>query len=281
MNPSFPVAIGGVGGSGTRVIAWALERLGYFMGHDLNHAHDNLSFTLLFKHRRMVDCSDAEFAAALDIFNRAMSGGDLTWSSLDLAHIDRAASDSDAGIDVLNWCAARAEILKGLSARTFEKRNWAWKEPNTHMLVDRLFMHLPQLKYIHVRRNGLDMAYSNNQRQLMLWGEALLGVAPSTPPDPAQALAFWCAAERRFADIVVRSRLQEKVHVIDFDQLCIRPDVEWRSLIRFLGCAEDKHTVDNLVSLVIRPDTKNRRVSNDNSGFSNSDLAFVRSLHYI
>jgi len=44
-----PVAIGGVGGSGTRVVAETVNRLGIAFGRDLNGASDNLLYTLLFK----------------------------------------------------------------------------------------------------------------------------------------------------------------------------------------------------------------------------------------
>lgn len=37
-----PVAIGGVGGSGTRVVAEIVRSLGYYLGGDLNSANDNL-----------------------------------------------------------------------------------------------------------------------------------------------------------------------------------------------------------------------------------------------
>jgi hypothetical protein len=37
---------------------------------------------------------------------------------------------------------------------------WGWKEPNTHVVLDRLWAELPRLKYVHVRRHGLDMAFS-------------------------------------------------------------------------------------------------------------------------
>src|SRR3990167_6840991 len=44
-----PLAIGGVGGSGTRVVAAAAIALGFDLGSDLNPPLDNLAFTLLFK----------------------------------------------------------------------------------------------------------------------------------------------------------------------------------------------------------------------------------------
>ena len=43
-----PVAIGGIGGSGTRLIAQCLKELGFYLGGDLNQANDNLWFVLLF-----------------------------------------------------------------------------------------------------------------------------------------------------------------------------------------------------------------------------------------
>jgi hypothetical protein len=56
-----PVIIGGVGGSGTRLIAQMLKELGFYLGSDLNSANDNLWFTLLFKRIEILSASDEEF----------------------------------------------------------------------------------------------------------------------------------------------------------------------------------------------------------------------------
>jgi len=58
------IAIGGVGGSGTRLVAGALAAAGYFIGYDLNEASDNLTFSLLFVRREILDASDDEFAGS-------------------------------------------------------------------------------------------------------------------------------------------------------------------------------------------------------------------------
>ncbi len=60
-NTPPPVVIGGVGGSGTRLIAQILKDLGYFMGNDLNEANDNLLFPLLFKRIEILSSSEEEF----------------------------------------------------------------------------------------------------------------------------------------------------------------------------------------------------------------------------
>jgi hypothetical protein len=50
-QPAPFVVVGGVGGSGTRLVATCLQRLGVRIGPDLNESLDNLFFTLLFKVR--------------------------------------------------------------------------------------------------------------------------------------------------------------------------------------------------------------------------------------
>ena len=41
------VAIGGIGGSGTRAVAQIMQNAGLHMGHDLNVSLDDLAFTTL------------------------------------------------------------------------------------------------------------------------------------------------------------------------------------------------------------------------------------------
>jgi hypothetical protein len=62
-NQPHMVAIGGVGGSGTRLGAALLQVLGYYIGDDLNESLDNLWFTLLFKRRSiLLENLDLDFA---------------------------------------------------------------------------------------------------------------------------------------------------------------------------------------------------------------------------
>ncbi len=72
-----PVAVGGVGGSGTRLIAEILRRLDYYMGDDLNVAGDNLWFTLLFKRPELLTAGSQQddFDQAARIFRTVMSRG--------------------------------------------------------------------------------------------------------------------------------------------------------------------------------------------------------------
>ena len=173
---SPPVVIGGVGGSGTRLIAQCLQELGYFMGSDLNESNDNLLFTLLFKRIDILSGTERQFRDLLDIFFLGMSGeSDLTPAQLSLVN---SLALQPRGELTVNWLGERVQTLRDTGK--FERSNrpshgWGWKEPSTHVILDRLLQNIPNMKYIHVARNGLDMAYSENQTQLALWGLSFLG----------------------------------------------------------------------------------------------------------
>jgi hypothetical protein len=88
------VAIGGVGGSGTRIVAQLIKDAGFYLGSDLNSANDNLWFTLLFKRPRWFIRNSANrevIFQGLDIFSRAMTGNSL--SLADFGFISGAAAD--------------------------------------------------------------------------------------------------------------------------------------------------------------------------------------------
>ncbi|MFT6289321.1 MAG: hypothetical protein ACJA09_004089 [Alcanivorax sp.] len=71
---SLPVAIGGVDGSGTRLIADIMMQLGYELGTDLNGPKDNLAFSFLFKRAELWSLDDhrEELNLALELFFNAM-----------------------------------------------------------------------------------------------------------------------------------------------------------------------------------------------------------------
>jgi hypothetical protein len=174
---SEPVAIGGVGGSGTRVVAEILKLLGFYIGNDLNSANDNLWFTLLFKRPRWFlknKNNPEEILQYCNVFERIMKGEYL--SSRDYLLIIKAAFDiSSHGHNVSGtgkglWPFKRVFTIlinKNYNINSF--RGYGWKEPNTHVFLPFIVKHFKNIRYIHVIRNGLDMAFSSNQNQLYNW----------------------------------------------------------------------------------------------------------------
>ena len=268
-----PVAVGGVGGSGTRLIAQVLLELGYYLGGDLNESLDNLWFTLLFKRREVLGLTDAAFAEVLEVFVSRMRGGDPPApQQVDLV---RCLAEPDRGEHPPPWLRARAEtLLTGPPAPKLGP--WGWKEPNTHIVIDRLAHSLPGLRYIHVVRNGLDMAYSANQNQIAFWGGQFLG--PGVEVSPRTSLQYWHRVHRRVLDLC--APLGERFLLLNFDRLCADPGQGLRELVDFLGADVAKDKLERLVGLTRAPASIGRFKRHGLDCFDPDDVAFVAQLGF-
>ena len=268
-SPAFPVAIGGVGGSGTRLVAELVRGLGVHIGGDLNGANDLLWFTLLFKREEVLDCDDAEFDALVRALVSGLRGG----SPLDaeartllatLAARDRAQHPA-------SWLEARADSLREAACRPRFHGPWGWKEPNTHVVIERLWQRLPGLRYVHVVRHGVDMAFSGNQNQLALWGPRVLGSGGDL--SPPRSMRYWCKVHRRLQALLAAN--PQRMYWLDYDEFCRDPEKGLERLCRFLALP----SVAPDLSMVRKPGEP-RHASQDLSGFAQADLAYVSSLGY-
>lgn len=270
-----PVAIGGVGGSGTRLIAQLLAAAGFRIGGDRNAADDNLWFTLLFKWRGVLALPDADFGRLCRLFAAVMTGV----REIDAAAITMAR-DLAANARAQHsrpWLQARlASLLEALAAPAPAAGRWGWKEPNTHVVLDRLLPHFPGLRYIHVMRNGLDMAWSRNQNQLALWGEAFLGRAVTVTP--RDSLAYWCAVHRRVATL--GEALGPRFLLLDYDAFCRAPEAGVRRLLAFLGVPPEAGRVAALARAVRPPASIGRHALHPDAGFDAADVACVRDFGF-
>jgi hypothetical protein len=274
-----PTAIGGLGGSGTRVFAALLQAAGLHMGACLNAPLDNLWFTVLFKRPAWArgpapqTPAPADVATSVRLFHRAMVHGLADWSDpADRALLDGLRASLPPGG---SWqCGAQAEHADSLLASLPPPGGaWGWKEPNTHIFLPQLDRHIPGLRYIHVMRDGLDMAFSGNTWQASHWGH-LYGcpLQPGTPL-PVHQLRFWSAANRRALDYG-RMHMPGRFLAVHYEDFCIRPQGHWARILRFLGLPDDRPLPQDLV----RPSTIGRSVARDLSAFSPSDLAEARAV---
>lgn len=278
-----PVAIGGVGGSGTRLVARLLSDLGYFTGADLNESNDNLWFTLLFKRREILDAGEDELARLVAIFRGAMSDPSPL-STADLEWIDRLA-DADRPAHEAGWLRERARSLarwmseRGAGADGAPARieRWGWKEPNTHVVIDRLAPLLPGIRYIHVVRNGLDMAYSSNQAQLHLWGPSFLGLE-TVDSSPRLSLRYWHVVHRRVLEL--GRRLGDRFLLLSYDRLCAEPAAGLDTFLRFLAAEPDPATRDRLLAQIQPPPSAGRFRLHPPSDLDPDDVAFARHLGF-
>ncbi len=270
----YPVALGGIGGSGTRVLAGLLHRLGYYLGDDLNEALDNIWFTLMFKRRSILVESETDFRSLAALFVSRMAGI-VTLSDPERARIFQLA-EQERLQHPRGWLIERARSF--CNGKTVKRpgQPWAWKEPNTHIVIDRMFACHPGLRYIHVVRHPLDMAVSDNQNQLQNWGPIFLD--RDIAIGPRLSLAYWCLAHRRMVHFM-RS-WPERTLMIDFDALCIAPDAHCANIATLLGTALPDNVLAEFRQFIHRPESAGRFRRSDLGQYDPGDLAYVAELGY-
>jgi hypothetical protein len=278
-----PVAIGGVGGSGTRVAASLVRMLGIYLGSDLNPALDNLWFTLLFKRPRWYErgrVAGESVASLLAVFERAMTTGlaDVA-DEADRTLIASAADDIESYPRPMGAGRAQAASLLASRALIPAGAAWGWKEPNTHIFLSDLADFFPRLKYLHVIRHGLDMAFSTNQAQVLNWGHLLLPSGPSSDASPSRALKYWLAANERACALGDRLGA-DRFLLLRFESLCADPKQEIRRVAEFLGMDVSPARLERLAALPLAPVTSGRYRDQRLDVFDPQDVERVRRFGY-
>lgn len=213
--------------------------LGYFIGDDLNASNDNLAFTREFKRRGILDVADHEFARLTALFAEEMQTG----------------------------------------CRRTDMARWGWKEPNTHLVIDRLLRHLPSLRYIHVIRNDFDMAHSANQNQARLWGDHLLGGDPPDAITPRYSLKYWCAVHRRLFQVIDSADAADRFLLLHFDDLCRSPVAVLQQLSAFLEVPVAMDRLRDLARIIQPPASRWRAFGL--AVFDQEDIDYAVSLGFV
>ncbi|MGH3013317.1 MAG: sulfotransferase family protein, partial [Gaiellaceae bacterium] len=218
-----PNAIGATGGSGTRVVARMMREGGMFTGADLNAYEDALPFGAYSD--RWIN----EFVQA---------GGQPAPPEL----LARMRGDLDALV--------RAH----LGDLPPSARVWGWKEPRSIYLVPFYDAAMPSLRFLHFLRDGRDMAFSENQNQLVKHGDALLGDDLRKEKTPVRSIAVWSRVNSAAADYG-ETRLGERYLRVRFEDLCAEPAETVRRIYDFFGLDGDAEAA---AAAVRPPDTLGR-----------------------
>ena len=141
-------------------------------------------------------------------------------------------------------------------------------------MLDRCF---PEMKFVFVMRNGLDMAFSDNRNQLEhFWGDLML--EGDSSPTPQNLLRYWIAAHKRMQGF--RQRMGHRLHFLSFDRLCLDPEGELEALREFAGIQISKKDMALLADSVSPPKTMGRFREHDLSVFDPADIDFVKMLGF-
>lgn len=271
-----PVVVGALGGSGTRAVAQVLQGLGVDLGSDLNGALDDLLFTLLFKQPRWLDRAGAPGVDEhLDLYERLRSGGPTRLA--DLVALGRAVPGFDPALGRRAGLERAWRAWRGRHAGTSEQ--WGWKEPNSHVVLDRLVARWPGLHYVHVVRHGLDMAWSSNTQQLTVWAPRFGVAAPVDAADvPRAQLDWWLATTERA--IALGAALGDHFLLLDYDTMCGAPEQAVRQLARLTGVSVDAGRVAALAAVVDPPASVGRWREHGTGAFGPDQLERVAALGY-
>ena len=199
-----PVVIGALGGSGTRVVARIVRESGYFLGNNRNESEDAMEFVEFYDRwiNRYMLRERAPFCREED----------------ELMQRD------------FNSCMGRHRA--GIPQ---DEAPWGWKEPRSIYLLPFFHAIFSDLKFIHVVRDGKDMAFSSNQNQLRKHGAALLDPSLRAAPQPVQMAALWAKINLSVA-AYAESHLVGRYLIVQFEELCVKRREIATELATFLDC---------------------------------------------
>lgn len=209
-----PIVVGGTGGSGTRVVQALLSDVGVYMGKALNQPGDAMQFEPLL---------DEKINPVLELVRGLDYAPDAITPALRKEIIQ----------------AIRATAALYLEDRPKDISLWGWKNPRSMFLLPLIHSVFPKLYFIHVVRDGRDMAFSKNQNQPHKHYQALFGQAYSAnAPEKAaiQAIELWSKANLDAAEFGARA-LGERYIRVRFEDICAEPEKESRRLFGLLGLA--------------------------------------------
>jgi len=289
VSENGPVVIGGIGGSGTRVVAEILALFGFYLGSDLNSASDNLTYTLLFKRpewfKKNIN-NTRRLVTGLRIMEKSLLTGEplsfrqkifLRKAVLDMSKHGHNREKSGTG----EWPLERlAHIKATVKLDEGRYRGWGWKEPNCHLALPVLGEYFPHLRYIHTVRHGLDMAFSSNQQQLYNWAP-LFGIKlPETPLEiPAASFRYWVEANRRV--LSAGNQLgSEKFLLVNFDELCTNPLPGVIKIAEFLQIRLPDELISEASKLLVMPNSTGRYKEHPEYKFDSKDLSFLKEAGF-
>lgn len=218
-----PVVIGATGGSGTRVVARIVHGAGVFIGTNRNVSEDAMEFVVFYDR----------------------------WINRFLCKVEVPFTDAETTAMEAEFRDCIARHRAGIPDET---TGWGWKEPRSVYLLPFFHERFPGMKFLHVVRDGRDMAFSANQNQLRKHGEALLDRDDGGLPTPVRAAALWNRINLAAADYG-EAAMGPCYLRIRFEELCRDPKGAIATICAFLGCRVMAHPTAIEVTL---PDSVGR-----------------------
>ncbi len=210
-----PVVIGAMGGSGTRVLPPILRLADYWMGAWVNPRTQDALATRYFLQR---------------YFSR-------------LAYRQSAADDEMIGtfsrvIEAHRWGIPHPD------------GRWGWKNPRSMWIIPFLSRVYPDMKFIHVVRDGRDMALSNNLNFLYKHGRFLLKDLDCRKNHAASQLRLWTLGNHIAHGDGIK-HLGSNYLLLNYEELCLHPRKTLTRLFDHLGVCAHEGIIESARRLIV------------------------------
>lgn len=274
LDPTAPVVVGALGGSGTRVFGQMMLALGLHIGSNRNHAEDSLTASLLFNrpgHAEDLDTNIDRF----DWISRLLLG---TASVADrFAVLGAVGGVRHPPLRYRLRYALGSVRERGPAGGA---HGWGFKEPNTHLFLPSLARAFANMRFIYVMRHPLDMAFSGNRQQLANWAP-MFGIEVPDADDelPAAQLDLWLASTER-ALRIGPELCGDRFLAVDYEGLLDDPAAGVGPIRAHIG-GDPTVTDADLAALVERPATAGRYQDEDLSQFRPDQLDAVREYGFV
>lgn len=218
-----PIVIGAVAGSGTRIFTKIVSNAGVFMGSDLNSAEEN-------------ENNKSFYRAWLPLYLHKKDG---------LSDVVREELNRDF----------EEFIRQHLSNHPHPSLSWGLKHPNNLLMIPFWNEIFPQMKFIHVIRNGLDMVYSMKRIQYQTYQWFFLDFEDQDKGSSSQ-IKFWSQVNERAADFG-ENYLGDRYLRIRFEDLCNNPEEIVPQIFDFVN-APDRSKLKDTIAEICLPKTLGR-----------------------
>ena len=203
--PTQPCILGATGGSGTRVFARILRDAGVFIGTHLAPSEDSLPFR--------------------DYFDR--------WTN---AYIDNTKRWTRPAPELEQLLAGELPGIlaeHGIDARGADTV-WGWKAPRSIYFIPFWNRVFPDMRFIHVVRDGRDMAFSDNHNQVLRHSGGFLNPGEEQLRLPVRAMILWSRLNLAAAQFG-ENDLGNRYIRLRFEDLCREPVATAHRIHDFLG----------------------------------------------
>ncbi|MCH7850917.1 MAG: sulfotransferase [Nanoarchaeota archaeon] len=208
-----PLVIMGRGKSGTRLLAWACQELGFALG-----ATDRL---------KTGDLDDRRFLRVVKwIARRNLSDPD-------------SYPNSAAGprrFDVMCFQREAHRVWQRLSNSPEARLGWGWKWPETYLILPYVHVTFPRARFLHLVRDGRDLAFkrhlTDDPRRAL--GKALLTrLEARGQPHHLQAARSWQFQVEQYRTYAERIPPGQRMETT-YEALCGDPEGEMARIADFL-----------------------------------------------